>query len=64
MCWHEVGKDYPSYGWILMFVCSLAFLGIYMTLAYYVRRFDIELVNTTAEDMRIVQDMGGRGVDT
>ncbi|KNG89675.1 putative benzoate 4-monooxygenase cytochrome P450 [Aspergillus nomiae NRRL 13137] len=37
---------------------NLAFLELYMTLAYYVRRFDIELVNTTAEDMRIVRDMG------
>ncbi|OGM47432.1 benzoate 4-monooxygenase cytochrome P450 [Aspergillus bombycis] len=37
---------------------NLAFLELYMALAYYVRRFDIELVNTTVEDMRIVRDMG------
>ncbi|KAE8422352.1 cytochrome P450 [Aspergillus pseudocaelatus] len=37
---------------------NLAFLELYMTLAYFVRRFDVELVNTTLEDMRIVRDMG------
>ena len=29
-----------------------------MTLAYFVRRFDVELVDTTLDDMRIVRDMG------
>ncbi|EIT80498.1 cytochrome protein [Aspergillus oryzae 3.042] len=37
---------------------NLAFLELYMTLAYFVRRFDVELVDTTVEDMRIVRDMG------
>ncbi|KAE8138621.1 cytochrome P450 [Aspergillus pseudotamarii] len=37
---------------------NLAFLELYMTLAYFVRRFDVELVDTTLEDMRIVRDMG------
>ncbi|KAB8221594.1 cytochrome P450 [Aspergillus novoparasiticus] len=37
---------------------NLAFLELYMTLAYFVRRFDVELIDTTMEDMRIVRDMG------
>ncbi|KAK6823389.1 hypothetical protein RU639_006025 [Aspergillus parasiticus] len=37
---------------------NLAFLELYMALAYFVRRFDVELVDTTVEDMRIVRDMG------
>nr|BAJ04373.1 cytochrome P450 monooxygenase [Aspergillus oryzae] len=36
---------------------NLAFLELYMTLAYFVRRFDVELVDTTVEDMKIVRDM-------
>ncbi|KAI6081688.1 cytochrome P450, partial [Hypoxylon rubiginosum] len=37
---------------------NLAFAELYMTLATIVRRFDIELYETSPEDIRMVRDMG------
>ncbi|KAE8153110.1 cytochrome P450 [Aspergillus avenaceus] len=35
----------------------LAYVEIYLTLAYLVRRLDFELVNTTTEDMKVTRDI-------
>ncbi|KAB8231208.1 cytochrome P450 [Aspergillus alliaceus] len=47
-----------SHGSRMCLGLHLAYLELYLTIAYFVRRFDLELIDTTAEDMKIVQDMG------
>lgn len=41
----EVGNDSPTN------ICSLAYAELYLTLAHLFRRFDLELYQTTPEDM-------------
>lgn len=42
----------------MVIAISLAYMELYLTLASFVRRFDVELYNTTFEDIRITHDMG------
>lgn len=38
--------------------CSLAYAELYMTIAAFVRRFDLEIFETTAESIRPGRDLG------
>lgn len=43
---------------LILWIASLAYMELYLTLASFVRRFDIELHDTTPEDLRFTHDLG------
>ena len=52
--WLQYGVPPPNFGRAY----SLAYAELYMTIASFVRRFDMELYETTMDDIRIGRELG------
>ena len=52
-----IGKSSP-FADLEFLRCSLALAELYMTIAAFVRRFDMELYETTVDNIRIYRELG------
>ena len=58
MHWHQVCPKTHLYllgMWLTRI--SLAYMELFLALAHFVHRFDVQLVNTKPDDVRLVRDM-------